>query len=42
MVVNDVNVMCFYGGKLIELILNFDPINLDELDDPDLNWENGY
>lgn len=42
MTVNDVNVMSFYGGKLLDLILNFNQINMDELNDPDLNWENGY
>lgn len=42
MTYNDVNVMSFYGGKLVDLILNFNQINLDELNDPDLKWENGY
>ena len=42
MTINDVNVMCFYAGKNIDLMFNFNQIEFTELDDPDLDWKIGY
>jgi len=42
MQVNDVNVMVFYGGKLVETLFNFNKIDLGEVDNPDAEWNNGY
>lgn len=40
--VNNVNVMTYYGAKIIELLLNFDRIDLDEVNNPTLNWNGTY
>lgn len=42
-VINDVDVQFFYLGKMTDLMLNFDMVEFEEVEDSDLdNWEDEY
>lgn len=42
MTINDVNVMAFNLGKLLDQFMNFDMIVYTETEDPDLDWGDTY
>jgi hypothetical protein len=40
-VINDVDVQFFYIGRMTDLLLNFDMVVFEEVDDSDMeNWDN--
>jgi hypothetical protein len=42
MVINDVNVMAYYIGKVTEQILNFNQINFEDDPENNLDWRDSY
>ena len=42
MVINDVNVMSYYIGKIADLMLNFNQIDFNEDPETSLDWRDSY
>jgi len=38
-IINDVDVQFFYLGKITDLLLNFDMVVFEEIDESDMDWD---
>lgn len=39
MIINDVDVQYFYLGKITDLLLDFDMVVFEEIDESDMDWD---